>query len=149
MDATAIAKLVGELLIVISSLSTYAVPAAAPAVEFVAPAELQRQVCDKPCDVRGWFPPGQVVYLDARLDPLSDVGARGILLHELVHYVQQEAGAFPDEHGCEAWTAREREAFDIQIRWLAQQSAPLNAFSRFGRMPFQVACTDTGGDLPG
>ena len=73
--------------------------------------------------IHGWYPNGRTIYLDDRLRPKQDVWARGILLHELVHYVQQESGAFGDLSPCEKWSSRERDAYDNQLRWLAKKKA--------------------------
>ena len=142
MDPTALGKLVGELLLAIHLLSGYPIPEEPPKVEFLPHAELEERACGRPCQVYGWFPPGQTVYLDDRLNPLVSIAARGILLHELVHFLQQEEGTFAVAPNCEAWLDREREAFDIQIRWLAEQRAPLRDFSPFGKVPIRFACPD-------
>ena len=140
MDPTALGKLVGELLMAIHLLSGYPIPPEQPRVEFLPQAELAERACGRPCLIFGWFPPGQTVYLDDRLNPLVSVAARGILLHELVHFLQQEEGAFAVAPDCEAWIDREREAYDIQFRWLAEQRAPLRAVSPFGKGPLKLAC---------
>ncbi|MCG8360893.1 MAG: hypothetical protein MI920_35490 [Kiloniellales bacterium] len=144
MDPGALAKMVGELLLAISLHSGYPVPAEPPRVEFLPHAELEQRACEAPCSVLGWFPPGDTVFLDDRLDPLGNLAARGILLHELVHYVQQENEAFANEPECERWLKREEEAFDVQIRWLAENRAPLYALGRDGKLPLQIACSDDG-----
>lgn len=142
MDPTALGKLVSELLLAIHLLSGYAIPEEPPKVEFLPHAELEERACGRPCQVYGWFPPGQTVYLDDRLNPLVSLAARGILLHELVHFLQQEEGTFAVAPNCEAWLDREREAFDIQIRWLAEQRAPLRDVSPFGKVPIRFACPE-------
>lgn len=144
MDVSTLAKLVGELLIAIQMLSDYPTPREPPVVQFVAHASLEQQACDRPCEVYGWFPPGKAIYLDDRLDPLEDLVAKSILLHELVHYVQQESGAFRNESRCRAWIEREREALLIQYRWLASQSAPADTYWRLGSHHNLIACKDEG-----
>ena len=142
MDVAALAKLVGELLLFIHLQSGYPLPEAAPQIDFLTHEELQSRACSGDCAVLGWFPPGRTVYLDVRLDPLGNIAARGVLLHELVHYVQQESEAFAKEPECDRWLRREREAFDIQLAWLAENRAPLTALGRRGRLPLQIACSD-------
>ena len=142
MDPTALGKLVSELLLAIHLLSGYAIPEEPPRVEFLPHSELEERACGRPCQVYGWFPPGQTVYLDDRLNPLVSMAARGILLHELVHFLQQEEGTFAVAPNCDAWLDREREAYDIQIRWLAEQRAPLRAVSPFGKAPVKIGCAE-------
>ncbi len=140
MSAGTVSKLVAELLVAIQALSGYGAPSEAPRVEFVSHQRLQQQVCGRPCKVYGWFPPGQTIFIDDRLDPAKDVVARSILLHELVHYLQQEAGTFPPGGGCETWLDREWEAYDIQIRWLAAQSAAPRSWARLGLRRQRMNC---------
>ena len=142
MGSTALGKLIAELLIAISALSDYPVPAEQPSVEFVSHAVLEQKACGEPCQILAWFPPGMTIFMDDRLDPVGNVAARGILVHELVHYLQQEAGTFSGEEACQTWTEREREAFDIQFRWLTQQRAPLSAFSPNGKVPLRLVCNE-------
>ncbi len=114
-----------ELLLALFSwiklLGGYPVPAHVPTVNRVTHAYIETQACTKPCPAVAWFPPGDQIYLDDRLRPEEEVRARGILLHELVHYVQQVSGKFDGLDPCEAAIAREREAYAIQNRWLATQ----------------------------
>lgn len=109
-----------ELLVAAQLMSGYPAPAGPPAVEFVAPAEIQEKACGRPCGVLGWYEHGSSIYLDRRLDPKNDIRARAILVHELVHYLQEENGAFGIPPTCERWVAREREAYTIQFRWLRE-----------------------------
>ncbi len=114
-------ELVVILLAWIKVLSGYPVPAHVPAVHMVPHAYIEAQACNGRCPVIGWFPPGDRIYLDDRIDPHRDVRARAILLHELVHYVQQVSGKFDGMDPCVASIAREREAYSIQNRYLAEQ----------------------------
>lgn len=148
IESSALAKMVAELLMVVQAFTSYELPETSPRVEFLPQAELQERACGAPCQVFGFFPPGDVILLDERLDPLGNEAARGILLHELVHYMQQENGAFPGETGCQRWRSRELEAFDVQIRWLSERNAPLYALGRNSRLPMH-ACRDEGSGPPG
>src|SRR5690606_23890487 len=118
-----LSEVVAQLLIVAQAMTGYAPPASPPEVIFLPHAALERAACRSPCEVLGWYPYGDAIYLDDRLDPVGDVTARGILLHELVHYLQQSAGAFSTEADCAAWMRREREAYLVQARWLARHDA--------------------------
>jgi len=118
----------------------YAVPAEPPKVVFMPHAELARTVCHKPCPIYGWYPRGRVIYLDARLDPTRDPEARGILLHELVHYLQHFAGAFTDDIECRNWAKRERQAYKVQGRWLLDNRVNVLAYHGAGQAPWTLAC---------
>lgn len=116
-------EIVVELLLAAQALTGYAPPATLPQIELAPHAVIERMACQGPCPVYGWYPAGATVYLDDRLDPVADVNARSILLHELVHYLQQQNAAYADASAALAWELREREASLAQARWLRQQGA--------------------------
>lgn len=161
MDAVLVQALVVKLLVAAEALTGYAAPAAPPTVAFVAHGELERRACDRPCAVFGWFPPGRTIYLDSRLAPLEDLNARAVLLHELVHYLQQENHAFEGPVTCHSWLAKEREAFDAERHWTLAQPGGRRAVDWSRRVPLQAFCRDdptppaaqaresAGGRLPG
>jgi hypothetical protein len=69
------------------------------------------------CRIRGAFIDNEI-YIDEALD-FADPHQRSILLHEMVHYLQQaKLGEVKD---CNEWLRREWEAFDIQIKELVRQ----------------------------
>ncbi len=140
-----LSKLVTELLAAISALSGYPLPEEPPAVEFLSPTALEQMACGGPCEVYGWYPFGATIYLDDRLEPLTDMGSRAVLLHELVHYLQQESGAYGGTIDCALWLAREREAYDIQIDWLVQKRFSPKSLAPYGRLPRKLACDARGG----
>ncbi|MDH3472393.1 MAG: hypothetical protein OEM59_01775 [Rhodospirillales bacterium] len=140
MEASALGKIVAELLLAVQALTGVGASVEPPELAFLPQQELAKQVCGRPCEVYGWFPPGGTIYLDERLDLLDDTLARSILVHELVHFVQQEAGAFRAAADCAAWLERERQAYDIQLRWIAEQPDARVAFARFGRRPWKLTC---------
>ena len=111
----------------------YALPEDPPRIAFAPHAELERAACSRPCKIYGWYPRGKIIYLDDRLDPVHEVRARSILLHELVHYMQQVHGAFSGGSECENWSRREREAYSVQARWLAEKATPSSLYSGAGR----------------
>jgi len=112
------------MLILLSSIKLiggYPIPEELPVVHFVPHGVLEEKACHKPCPVLGWFSLDNQIYLDDQLDLKGSVQARSILLHELVHYVQQVSGKFDGMRTCEGWVQREKEAYTIQNRWLFEQ----------------------------
>ena len=56
--------------------------------------------------------------MDDRLSPETDLVHRSILLHELVHYLQEINGAGASMDECDRWLYREREAYRLQNQYL-------------------------------
>lgn len=100
------------------TLSGYAPPADMPYVLPVSASYLQAAACNgQPCKVMGWFPPGDTIYLDERLDPYENLLASSVVVHEMVHYLQYvKAGGLPPS--CEDVIALEREAYGVQREYL-------------------------------
>lgn len=111
--------LVDSLLDTIAKLSNYRKPNVTPRVSKVSRAEIERTLCSGPCSVKGWHVPGEGIFLDDSLTPETDLVHRSILLHELVHFLQDinAEGASMDE--CDRWLHREREAYRLQNQYLA------------------------------
>ncbi len=128
LDSTpAMHELVASLLLWIGANSTLAVsPAPGPAVELVPGPVLARILFDG--DVPPAFATGELrvegayiheeraVYLAHDVD-LATTAGRGVLLHELVHYVQL-AGGTDTQVRCQA--ELEADAYRLQARYLAQ-----------------------------
>jgi hypothetical protein len=137
---TLLSDFVLELLIAIHGLSAYPVPDRVPEVVLVSHPELERMACDGPCAVYGWFPGGKTIYLDDRLDPVHKTVDAGILVHELVHFLQQESGRFTDRDNCNDWVRREQEAYRVQNRWLRRQPAFSGPFAGSLLPPWRIVC---------
>lgn len=139
MDPVDLAQLVAQLLAAIHGLAGYPVPEAVPSVRLAPLSEMQALVCRGPCQVRGFYTQEQGVVLNQALDLAHDATARSVLLHELVHYVQQLSGKFDKLSGrCDRWFAREWEAYEIQNAYLRQQGNPL----RFDTESVRHMCRD-------
>lgn len=118
-------NLVAQLVQLAIAWTAYGPPAALPAVEFV-PRH------DMPCSCLGYFGYersipgyGHVTRIPARLLLREDVDidtaiGRSILLHELVHALQANAG--PASFGTPEWHRREREAYRVQARFLSHSN---------------------------
>jgi len=111
-------ELVDSLLNTISRMSGYAKPSAAPRVTKVSRAEIERTICSGPCPVKAWHMPGDGIFMDDRLTPETDLVHRSILLHELVHYLQEINGTGAAMDECDRWLDREREAYRLQNQYL-------------------------------
>jgi hypothetical protein len=121
MDPTSLSALVARLYTVVHLLSGYPVPETPPAVQLLPRAEIERLVCAGPCQIRAYYHPDFGVVVDQSLNLESNRYHQSILLHELVHHAQHVAGAFDHvDSNCEARVASERQAYDIQNRFLAR-----------------------------
>jgi hypothetical protein len=119
MDSAALANLVAQLFAAIQAVSGLAVPATMPEVHQVPQTVIQEKFCQGPCRVRAAYHPDMGVYVDERLDVVRNGYDRSILLHELVHHVQATSGKFEGPDNCDRATREEREAYDVQNRYLA------------------------------
>ncbi len=130
-------ELIPTLLSWAITLSGYPAPAQLPKIEAVPHEYLVKAACNgRPCKVMGWFPPGQTVYLDKRLDPQDSLYASSIVVHELVHYLQQESGRTGSMNSCEHAIALEREAYAAQQEFLVRYGI----YQPVGVSMHQVGC---------
>lgn len=102
------------------TLSGYPMPDQPAEVQTVSHAYLVEHACNgRECKVLGWFPPGRTIYVDNRLNPADSLLAASIVVHEMVHHLQHEAGRIdPAKWNCENAIALEREAYAIQREFL-------------------------------
>lgn len=100
------------------TLSGYSA-APAPQVAQVSHAQLSTMACaGRECKVMGWFPPGHTVYVDNRLNAERSTYHASILVHEFVHYLQQQSGKWGKPYSCVEAVEMEREAYGTQARFL-------------------------------
>ena len=122
-------KLVLTLLTAISSYTGYAIPGDLPNIEAVPHHVLEQRVCGRPCQVYGFtFPNGEIV-VDEALAIGTDPVATSILVHELTHFLQMKSVARAEPITCRVWNDREREAFEVQTRWLRDTAVNVHVFS--------------------
>jgi hypothetical protein len=101
------------------TLSGYPRPATAPEIVMVPHSYLVAEACaGRECKVLGWYPPGQKIFLDDRLDPANSLYASSIVVHEMVHFLQQQFGHFEEGFTCASTLGREREAYAVQREFL-------------------------------
>lgn len=113
--------LLPSLMEAIDRLSKYTIPDSLPIVHRVPHEKIEELACGgEKCAALAAYRSGEgVVYLDESLEPETDVFARSVLLHELVHYVQDVSDEFVDAEPCRRWSRREQQAYAIQMRFLS------------------------------
>jgi hypothetical protein len=122
--ASGIDEVVRNLSRAIDMLSRYRIPRDPPQIYRVPKAEMENYVCGSNCNIQAWYKPGDGIFLVDTLRPETDLVHRSILLHEMVHYFQDQAGAYGDRSSCERWFQREIDAYTIQNRYLGVIGSP-------------------------
>jgi hypothetical protein len=119
-----LSRLIAELFVTIKLLSGYPVPEQLPEVHFVSLQALQDVACKgRSCKVKALYHPVKGVMINENLDVVNDVYARSVLMHELVHHLQQVNHKFEDEErACQRWQAREIEAYEVQHKYLKSRN---------------------------
>ena len=112
------AELLPALLRAIDQLSKYPIPDQLPPVHRVPHEKIEALTCGRKCAALATYRPGEGIYLDEALDPETNIFARSVLLHELVHYVQDVSRELASTEPCDRWVRREQEAYAIQKRFL-------------------------------
>jgi len=110
--------LIIDLLEALDQITKYRIPNEPPPVQKVAHSVVEEYACQKPCAALAVYRAGEGVYLDESMKPETNVFARSVLLHELVHYVQDMNHELIDLKDCERWYRREQEAYAVQKRFL-------------------------------
>ena len=110
--------LILDLLDALDQITKYRIPDVPPTVQKVAHSVVEQYACQKPCAALAVYRAGEGVYLDESMTPETNVFARSVLLHELVHYVQDMNDELVNLKDCERWYRREQEAYAIQKRFL-------------------------------
>jgi hypothetical protein len=106
--------LLPELLNAIDRLSKYSVPDELPPVHRVPHETVEQLACGTNCAALAVYRSGEGIYLDEALQPETNIFARSVLLHELVHYVQDKSNELAETRSCERWYRREQEAYAVQ-----------------------------------
>ena len=123
MTDQSLTQLLVQLFAAIKLLSGYPMPAVFPEIHQLPRAQLEARICAGTCNVKAFYLKGEGVFIDEALDLEHDPRARSILLHELVHHVQGVSGRFDSLPDCDAWYAREFEAYQVQNRYLHQEGS--------------------------
>ncbi|MGI9333264.1 MAG: hypothetical protein ACR2RL_08925 [Gammaproteobacteria bacterium] len=118
-------EVLASLLVWIANNSAYDAPEQLPQLEFQAAAAFAEQACPRRanCAARGYYHDGtgRIVVHEAYRG-LTSVQERALVVHELVHYLQDLSGRYGGEKTCEIWLEREREAFRLQIRYTIENT---------------------------
>ena len=139
--------LLPELMNAIARLSNYPVSETLPRVHRVPHEKIEELACGKKCPALGAYRSGEGIYLDEVLQPETNVFARSVLLHELVHYVQDISADTENSESCDRWYQREQEAYAIQERFLALASSEHRvAFSTLFGNSALLRCRDIAAD---
>jgi len=138
VDVLSEAELMPALVSALDQLSKYHRPVALPEVIRVSHERIEAMVCNAKCGALAAYRPGAGIYLDERLKPETDLFDRSILLHELVHYVQDMSDEHGDMRPCMRWYQREQEAYAIQKVFLFMTGSP----TRVGYSARHSACDD-------
>lgn len=126
--------LVKSLLSALNQMSKYPKPNELPEIKRVAHQQLEAMICNNsPCGVLASYWHGEGVYLDNHLKPETNLFARSVLLHELVHYLQDTNDAWSGLRDCDRWYHRELEAYALQKQFLTIIGSPVRvAYSASG-----------------
>ena len=111
-------KLLHQLMAVADRLSRFKIHKDLPNVYRVPHSELENYVCGTHCAIKAWYKPGDGIFLDDSLNPETSVFDRSILLHEMVHFLQDRAGEYDSMDACNRWFHREVDAYNVQNRYL-------------------------------
>lgn len=137
-DVLTEAELMPALVAALDQLSKYHRPVALPEVIRVPHERIEALVCNAKCAALAVYRPGEGIYLDEKLKPETDLFARSILLHELVHYVQDMSDEHGDMRPCMRWYQREQEAYAIQKIFLFTTGSA----TRVGYSAHKSTCDD-------
>jgi hypothetical protein len=135
------AELQATLLSWAVSLSGLPAPAQPPQLRRMPHDYFVKNACNgRECKVLGWFPPGDTVYVDERLDPQNNLLAASIVVHEMVHYLQYRAAGQANgaglEFSCKQSIALERQAYGAQREFITRYGS----YRPVGASMHQVGC---------
>jgi hypothetical protein len=115
-------ELIVALVLWITSHTEYKNPIKYPSIEFIEQKELSQLACKMDCEILAYTPiePKYKIFLSNTLDPLNDVCHRAILMHEIIHVLQEEQGFFSDYESRTKKHMREMDALVNHNIFLSQ-----------------------------
>ena len=113
------AKLLMVLLSWTVNLSSYPHPGVTPELSYKPHQFFVEQACNgyERCKAVAWYDDSGIIYLDERMKDNTDAFTRSVVVHELVHYLQDLSGEY-EEMDCDLHAKREREAYSVQKQYL-------------------------------
>jgi hypothetical protein len=107
-------------------MTKYHRPEAPPMVSRVPRRELEQLGCGEAgkCGVSAMYISERGVLMAEDLQPETNLFHRSILLHELIHYLQDVGQELATLAACERWYQRELEAYAVQKRYLQDVHSP-------------------------
>ena len=119
MGSTTIAVLLSWAI----QLSGYPAPGVSPIIQYEPHRFFVAHACGgKECKVVGWYNDSNVIYIDERHRDDESTFAASLVVHELVHFLQNGSGKF-DSLSCEDSLVREREAYRVQNAYIIDANA--------------------------
>ena len=115
-------ELIISLVLWITSNTLYLDTSVSPEIEFVNQVKLADIACSKPCEIMAYTPKNSTkkIFMLDSLNPMDDVCHRGILLHEIIHLVQNEKKVYSDFDENTKKHMREMDALVNHNRFLSQ-----------------------------
>ncbi|MAI75931.1 MAG: hypothetical protein CBC25_02050 [Pelagibacteraceae bacterium TMED65] len=91
-------ELIVALLLWITTHTEYKDPKKLPVINFIEQKELSNMACGRECEILALTPdnPKYTIYLSKELSPMDDICHRGILLHEIIHILQEDQSIYND-----------------------------------------------------
>ena len=90
-------ELILALMLWITSNTNYIEPKQVPQVEFIEQEKLSEIACkNRSCEIMAYtqLTPKYKIYLSNELKPMTDVCHRAILMHEIIHVIQEDQNIF-------------------------------------------------------
>ena len=90
-------ELILALMLWITSNTNYIEPKQVPQVEFIEQEKLSEIACkNRSCEIMAYTPltPKYKIYLSNEIKPMTDVCHRAILMHEIIHVIQEDQNIF-------------------------------------------------------
>ena len=90
-------ELILALMLWITSNTNYIEPKQVPQVEFIEQEKLSEIACkNRSCEIMAYTPitPKYKIYLSNELNPMTDICHRAILMHEIIHVIQEDQKVF-------------------------------------------------------
>ena len=112
-------EILGTLLLMAVNFSQYDMPEKKPVIEPVNHQQLIDILCDgKECNALAYYDDKKdIIFYDKKLTKDSII-SQGYIVHELVHFLQDQHGAMIEKPDCTQRMILEREAFQVQQRFL-------------------------------